>query len=73
MLRDGFIVVFVTPPFFFLLFSRVVKSECIAGEQNVHYLAPKYCLMADDVPVTKKVPCSTEIPFVVQVNTEKFA
>lgn len=24
--------------------------------------------MADDVPGTKKVPCSTQIPFVLQVN-----
>ena len=47
---------------------RVVKSECVAGEQNVHYLAPKYCLMAEDVPSTKKVSCSTQIPFVLQVN-----
>ncbi|XP_046636514.1 endosome/lysosome-associated apoptosis and autophagy regulator family member 2-like isoform X2 [Daphnia pulicaria] len=46
---------------------KIVKSECVAGEQNVHYLAPKHCLMADDVPGTKKVPCSTEIPFVLQL------
>jgi hypothetical protein len=27
--------------------------------------------MADDVPGTKKVPCSTEIPFVLQVNKKE--
>jgi hypothetical protein len=31
-------------------------------------LAPKHCLMADDAPGTKKIPCSTEILFVLQVN-----
>jgi len=46
---------------------KVVKSECVAGEQNVHYLAPKHCLMPDDLPAFKKNLCSTQIPFVLQL------
>jgi predicted nucleic acid-binding Zn ribbon protein len=34
-------------------------------------LAPKHCLMADDAPGTKKIPCSTEILFVLQVNKKR--
>ena len=49
-------------------FDRVVKSECLAGEQIVHFLGPKTCIMPDDVPGSKKVPCSTHIPFVLQVS-----
>jgi hypothetical protein len=53
-------------------FDRVVKSECLAGEQIVHFLGPKTCIMPDDVPGSKKVPCSTHIPFVLQVSEASF-
>lgn len=48
--------------------NRVVKSECVGGEQNIHYLAPKYCLMAEDAVVSKTEKCSTQIPFYLQVS-----
>jgi len=54
-------------------FDRVVKSECLAGEQIVHFLGPKTCIMPDDVPGSKKVPCSTHIPFVPQVSEASFS
>jgi len=46
---------------------KVVKSECSGGQQNVHYLAPKHCLMPEDMPALKTNVCSTQIPFVLQV------
>ncbi|XP_037070770.1 endosome/lysosome-associated apoptosis and autophagy regulator family member 2-like [Pollicipes pollicipes] len=47
----------------------VVKGECEGGEQRLHYLPPKHCVGPDDISVqTRKVACSTHLPFTIQVT-----
>ena len=56
-------------PFYSYLVAsdRVVKGECLSGEQVVHYLAPKTCIVPDGAETSSKMPCKTRIPFVLQV------
>ncbi|XP_049781740.1 endosome/lysosome-associated apoptosis and autophagy regulator family member 2-like [Schistocerca cancellata] len=46
---------------------RMVKSECINGVQSVHFLPPSDCLMPLDMPLTRRVTCTAQIPLQLQV------
>ncbi|KAK8754670.1 hypothetical protein OTU49_017530, partial [Cherax quadricarinatus] len=45
----------------------VVHGECEGGKQKVHYIAPKNCRAPDAIPGGHSVPCSTRLPFLVEV------
>ncbi|XP_042213922.1 endosome/lysosome-associated apoptosis and autophagy regulator family member 2-like isoform X1 [Homarus americanus] len=45
----------------------VVHGECGAGKQKVHYIAPKNCRAPDDITGGQFVPCTTRLPFLVEV------
>lgn len=45
----------------------VVRGECVAGQQKVHYIAPKNCRAPDGLPQGHSVPCTTRLPFLIEV------
>ncbi|XP_052822355.1 endosome/lysosome-associated apoptosis and autophagy regulator family member 2 isoform X2 [Octopus bimaculoides] len=47
----------------------VIVSECIAGEQTIHYYPKKHCMIInDEKPTTKKKKCSS-IPFAIEIGS----
>ncbi|CAL4108298.1 unnamed protein product [Meganyctiphanes norvegica] len=45
----------------------VVRGECQDGHQAVHYITPNNCRTPDKSPEEKSIPCTTELPFIIEV------
>ncbi|XP_066943846.1 endosome/lysosome-associated apoptosis and autophagy regulator family member 2-like isoform X1 [Macrobrachium rosenbergii] len=43
-------------------------GECKSGQQLVHYITSKTCRAPDGIPQGKTVPCTTRLPFMIEVT-----
>lgn len=51
-----------------IYYYRVVHGECEGGMQKVHYITPNHCRAPSGMPHGRLVPCSTRLPFLVEVR-----